>query len=142
MVDDDEDDCLLVRNAFEKCGFSGGMLFLKDGEELIHYLSRKGEYVGDAPPYPDLILLDLNMPRMDGRQALKTVKSNPKFRAIPIVILTTSNEPSDIQFCYDHGASSFMTKPNNYKKLVGAVDTFCCYWFGWMRLPRVRDEGR
>ncbi len=140
LVDDDEDDCLLVKNAFDKCGFTGVMVFLKDGEELIRYLNREGEFLAGESPYPDLILLDLNMPRMDGRQALQTIKADPKFRAIPIIIFTTSNEPADIQFCYDHGASSFMTKPNNYKKLIGAVETFCSYWFNWMRLPRMRDK--
>jgi len=140
MADDDEDDCLLVKEAFEECGQPGELRFVGDGIELMEYLHRLGKY-RDAP-CPDLILLDLNMPGKDGRQALIEIKSDRRLRRTPIVILTTSKDEQDIFRCYDKGASSFITKPDGFGELVAAIRALNNYWFGPVVLPYEREECR
>jgi CheY-like chemotaxis protein len=128
MADDDDDDCLLVRSAFEEAGRAEGVRFVPDGLELMNYLHRIGEYADpDHSPRPDLILLDLNMPRKDGREALKEIKAGSNLRSIPIVVLTTSKEERDIEFCREAGASSFVTKPVMFKEWVAVVDALMAY---------------
>ncbi len=137
MADDDEDDFLLVKNAFQENGFRVDLRFAADGNELLSYLHHCGKKTEfSLPPCPDLILLDLNMPKMDGRQALKRIKSDPKLRDIPIVVLTTSKEEEDIRYCYDLGACSFLVKPKSFDELVQAMDFIAKYWFELVELPR------
>lgn len=122
MADDDEDDCLLAQTAFEDAGLTGELRVVVDGIKLLEYLRRQGDYINpEQAPRPDLILLDLNMPRMDGREALKVIKSDPQLKDIPVVILTTSKEQRDIDFCASAGACNFITKPIEFEEWVKTV---------------------
>src|SRR5690606_8182427 len=112
MADDDADDRMLTRDALEESRVLNDLRFVEDGEELMEYLTRKGKYSDpETSPKPGLILLDLNMPKKDGREALKEIKSDPELRRIPIVVMTTSKAEEDVFRSYDFGASSFITKP-------------------------------
>jgi CheY-like chemotaxis protein len=147
MADDDEDDCLMVKDAFSENIKEDIQLFcVEDGEELLDYLHRKGRY-SDKLLYPDpaLILLDLNMPKMGGLEALAKIRADEKLKMIPIVVLTTSDESLDIKESYSLGANSFITKPLSYEALVGIINSFSSYWFGMASLPEcqyVSPEGR
>ena len=119
MADDDEEDCLLVGLAFKDAKIAGEMRFVEDGKELLDYLLREGEYADPGKaPLPDLILLDLNMPRMDGREVLKEIKSIPQLKDIPVAILTTSREKRDVDYCYGAGAFDFITKSVLFEDIV------------------------
>ncbi len=136
MADDDQDDCLLVSKAFEASRLCNDLRFVKDGEELMDYLHQRGNYTDPAlAPRPGLILLDLNMPRKDGREALKEIKSDPDLRAIPIVVLTTSKEEEDVLRSYDLGANSYVTKPVTFQGLVDVIKSLGSYWFEIVELP-------
>ena len=118
MADDDDDDCALAKDAFAESGAQGAIRCVENGIELIDFLARSGKFEKEAVPVPALILLDLNMPRKDGRQALKEIKSSAAFRAIPVVVLTTSREEKDIVFSREMGAESFITKPSSFGEWV------------------------
>ena len=136
MADDDQDDCLLVSKAFEASRLCNDLRFVKDGEELMDYLHQRGNYTDPAlAPRPGLILLDLNMPRKDGREALREIKSDPDLRAIPIVVLTTSKEEEDVLRSYDLGANSYITKPVTFQGLVDVIKSLGSYWFEIVELP-------
>lgn len=130
ICDDDEDDLYLVKSIFNDTKFSNQTVYLKDGAELLEYLQnqKKDTSVG-------LILLDLNMPKIDGREALKIIKSNLEFRRIPVIILTTSNAPQDIEKCYELGANCFITKPSSYEGLNDAIKTLSKFWLELSYLP-------
>ncbi len=136
MADDDEDDCMLASEALTETRLQHELHFVKDGEELMDYLYQRGKYANpnNAPP-PGLILLDLNMPKKDGREALREIKTNPTFRHIPIVILTTSKAEEDIQLSYYLGANSFIIKPVTFASLVEVMKTIGKYWFDIVELP-------
>jgi two-component system, response regulator len=134
MADDDEDDRVLVRDAFLKNGLKGELLFVEDGQELIDYLQTCVN--NDSVPCPDLILLDLNMPKKDGRTALKEIKSDPRLKHIPVIIMTTSNEASDVAKCYRNGASTYISKPPSFEQLTQVVDCINQYWFNTAVLPK------
>jgi CheY-like chemotaxis protein len=136
MADDDPDDCLLVSKAFKTSRLGNDLKFVKDGEDLMDYLYRRGKYKEPGrAPRPGLILLDLNMPRKDGREALKEIKGDPNLREIPIVVLTTSKDEEDVLKSYDLGANSFITKPVTFEGLVGVVKSLGEYWFEIVELP-------
>jgi len=136
MADDDADDCLLVRDAFIESRLASELRFVHDGEELLDYLHSRGRYsVRSLAPRPGIILLDLNMPRKDGREALEEIKSDPDTCGIPIVVLTTSKEEIDIVRSYNLGASSFIIKPVTFNGLVEVVKSFGKYWFEIVELP-------
>lgn len=136
MADDDEDDCMLASEALTESNLQHQLHIVKDGEELMDYLYRRGKYTNsDSAVSPGLILLDLNMPKKDGREALKEIKTNPTFRHIPVVILTTSKAQEDIQLCYDLGANSFIIKPVTFASLVKVMETIGQYWFDIVELP-------
>lgn len=136
MADDDQDDCMLVREAFTESRLSNELHFVEDGESLMDYLQHRGQYRdGLNAPRPGLILLDLNMPRKDGREALREIKSDPDLRSIPVIVLTTSKEEEDIYRSYDLGASSFITKPVTFEGLVTVVKSLSRYWFEVVELP-------
>jgi len=139
MADDDEDDRLSTKEAFRDHHLANDFQTVNDGEELMQYLHRRGKY-SDAPR-PGLILLDLNMPRKDGREALKEIKSDPALRSIPVVILTTSSEEEDILKTYDLGANSFITKPVGFESLVQLVSKMTQYWFQLVELPHEMANG-
>ncbi len=136
MADDDPDDRLMTKEAFEKNRLNNSLYFVEDGVELMDYLYRRGKYseLSDMP-LPGLILLDLNMPKKDGREALKEIKADPQLRHIPVVILTTSQAEEDIFTTYDLGASSFIRKPVSFEELVKIIKTFTEYWLEIVKLP-------
>jgi CheY-like chemotaxis protein len=133
MADDDEDDRENTEEAFREHHLANDFRTVKDGEELMDFLYQRGPYK-DAPR-PGLILLDLNMPRKDGREALREIKSDPNLRSIPVVVLTTSREEEDVLRTYDLGANSFISKPVGFDSLVQLVTTMTRYWFQLVELP-------
>ena len=136
MADDDDDDRLLTRDAVTEAGLDGDLHFVQNGEELLDYLCRRGKYqpVGSAPR-PGLILLDLNMPLKDGREALREIRADPELRRIPVVVLTTSKADTDIGAIYELGANSFISKPFQFEALVSVMRMLGQYWFKTVELP-------
>ena len=129
MVDDDKDDRFMAERALRKNRVLNPILFLEDGEEMVNYLRRQGKYTDPkTSPTPCFILLDLNMPRMDGRRALEIIKADPELKRIPIVVLTTSQAEEDIVRSYNTGANSFITKPVSFEKLVSVMEILKNYW--------------
>jgi CheY-like chemotaxis protein len=136
LADDDPDDRLMTREALEESRLMNDFRWVADGESLLDYLRREGEYAApDAAPRPGLILLDLNMPRKDGREALREIKANAELRSIPIVVLTTSKAEEDIYRTYDLGVNSFITKPVTFAGLVDVMKALGRYWFEIVELP-------
>jgi CheY-like chemotaxis protein len=137
IADDDAEDCLLLAEAVREAGLAHRICTVPDGEALLDYLGGCDRYQTAQPsPRPDLILLDLNMPRRDGREALRLLKQDQRLRRIPVVVLTTSTAPTDIAMAYEAGASSYLSKPATFQgwiELVGLLDQ---YWFGLVELPR------
>jgi two-component system, response regulator len=137
MADDDADDRLLASDALKECGLANQVRFVEDGEELLDYLMQRNQYSApDQPPRPMLILLDLNMPKKDGREALREIKSHPELRQIPVVIFTTSTADSDIKCTYELGANSFIAKPTRFEALVQVFKALNAYWSGVVTLPQ------
>jgi len=140
MADDDEDDRDLTRDALQNAEYVEQMEFVSDGQDLIDYLRGDGPYAGpDAPggrPEPSIILLDLNMPRKDGREALAEIKADRELRHIPVVVLTTSSDEVDVRSAYDLGANSYITKPVTGSKLETTLDRLAEYWSQVVTLPR------
>jgi CheY-like chemotaxis protein len=141
MADDDAEDCLLVRDALLETRRDFNVRFVRDGEELLDYLYRRGEY-GDArtAPSPDLILLDLKMPKMDGRETIGALKCDPRFRRIPVVALTTSTAEDDVAAAYEVGVNSYISKPVTYRALVRIMESLATYWFDVVELPPTDRE--
>ena len=136
MADDDPDDQVLLQEALRENNISNAVCFVENGEELIEFLTKKGKFEGKDCATPGLILLDLNMPKMDGREALKLVKADPFLKKIPIVVLTTSRADSDVIECYDLGVNSFISKPVNFHDLVEVTREISNYWLGTVSLPK------
>ena len=138
MADDDPDDRLLTEKALRANGVANPILFLEDGEDLMAYLRKQGKYQDlTRQSRPCFILLDLNMPRMDGRKALGLLKSDPDFRKIPVIVLTTSQAEEDVLRSYNLGANSFLTKPIDFEQLVNMMETVRQYWLEIVELPPV-----
>ena len=136
IVDDDSDDRLLIEDAFLDREVRNPRRYLTDGEQLMDYLRRRGIYTdASAHPIPGLILLDLNMPLKDGREALREIKSDPALRHIPVVVLTTSKAKEDIARTYRDVGNSFITKPATYSALLDLVRTLGNYWLRIVDLP-------
>jgi CheY-like chemotaxis protein len=136
VADDDEDDRHWIEEALEESEWTGDLRFVADGEELMDYLYRRGKYAAPAAsPHPSFILLDLNMPKKDGREALKEIKSQPLFRHIPVVILTTSKAEEDVYRAYNAGANSFIIKPVTHERLLRTIRTLSEYWLEIVELP-------
>jgi CheY-like chemotaxis protein len=139
MAEDDSDDRLLVKDAIAESGWKGDLRFVEDGEELLDYLKHRGKYSEpDTAPRPGVILLDLNMPKKDGREALREMKADPELRRIPVVVLTTSKADTDIGRMYDLGASSFIAKPIEFEALVSVMRVLGQYWFTTVELPAAK----
>ncbi len=134
MADDDEDDRDLTRDALEDARFVEQMEFVVDGQDLIDYLRHDGQYTAGRPR-PSLILLDLNMPRKDGREVLAEIKSDKDLRRIPVVVLTTSSDEEDVRHAYDLGANSYITKPVTSAKLHDVLSCLAEYWSEIVVLP-------
>ena len=140
MADDDPDDRKMTSEAFLESRLTNDLRFVEDGEELLDYLHHRGKYAAEgAAPLPGLILLDLNMPRMDGREALREIKADPRLRSIRIVILTTSKAEDDIIRSYNLSAASYITKPVTFEGLVDVIKTLGKYWLEIVELPPIAD---
>ena len=139
VCDDDEDDRMLTLQALEAAHVSNAVKFVENGEQLLDYLYQRGEYAGEngKAPRPGLILLDLNMPRMDGREALKVIKGDKTLHDIPVVILSTSRFDQDIVRSYQLGVNSFISKPVTFSGLVDAMNVLGRYWLEIVELPPV-----
>jgi CheY-like chemotaxis protein len=141
LADDDLDDCLLTKDALAERHLTNDLRIVHDGEALLDYLHQRGPYSAPgAAPKPGLILLDLNMPCMDGQEALALIKATPSLRHIPVVVLTTSRNAQDIYRSYDLGASSFITKPVTFSALVEVMCGLGHYWFDIVQLPQKPSE--
>jgi CheY-like chemotaxis protein len=136
LAEDDPDDQYLINEALEENRLNTRMYVVEDGEDLLDYLNRRGKYQDSEKwPMPNLILLDLNMPRKDGREALREIKADPKLRHIPIVALTTSQADDDIARTYDSGISGYITKPPSFTGLRDVMKAVDLYWLQTTRLP-------
>ena len=143
LADDDEEDRMLACDALAESRLSNDITCVTDGEELMDYLHRRGKYAPPAEaPRPGLILLDLNMPKKDGREALRVIKSDPELRQISVVVLTTSKAEEDIYSSYDSGASSFISKPVTFEGLVEVMKGLGRYGFEIVDLPRQHEQGK
>lgn len=141
VADDDLDDCQMIKEALQESRLLNEVHFVHDGEELMDYLNNQGKYTDRVKfPKPGLILLDLNMPKKDGRESLKEIKSNAVFRQIPTVVLTTSKAEEDIYRTYNLGVNSFITKPVAFGSLVTIMSHLGKYWFELVELPENRSE--
>ena len=139
MADDDDDDYLLTKKALKESKLLNTLVRVADGEELLDSLHGRGKYEGKAVR-PGVILLDLNMPRKDGREALKEIKADEKLRNIPVVIFTTSKAEEDIYRTYQLGSSSFITKPVTFENLISVMKTLGAYWFEIVELPHTDER--
>jgi CheY-like chemotaxis protein len=138
LADDDPDDWILLRNAMQETGIPMDLRTVADGEELMEYLLCRGRYADQGlAPEPNLILLDLNMPRKDGREALAEIKADPALKRIPVVVFTTSREDQDIVRCYELGASSYVTKPCSFGDMLEMARTIGTYWLQVVELPSI-----
>ena len=136
LADDDDEDVFMAKEALELSRLGNDVRRVCDGEELMDYLLRRGRYADPADsPEPGLILLDLNMPKKDGREALAEIKSDASLRKIPVIVLTTSRAEEDIFRTYDLGVSSFISKPVTFEGLVDAMKILSQYWFEIVELP-------
>jgi CheY-like chemotaxis protein len=137
MADDDEEDRELTQEALQDSHLANEVRFVVDGQDLLDYLRREGDYADPSvdAPRPGIILLDLNMPKMDGREALAEIKADESLRQIPVVVLTTSKDEEDVLRTYDLGGNSFITKPVTFAGLVEVMQTWTRYWFEIVELP-------
>lgn len=135
MVDDDADDRYLVQVAFEENNISSELVFVEDGSEVLDFLSGQGKYEEKGGRIPHLILLDLNMPKKDGKRVLQEVRALPDYQHIPIVIFTTSKSPDDVRELYQMGANSYISKPSSYENLSKVIRNIGLYWLETTTLP-------
>jgi len=144
MADDDQDDRDMAVDALAESQLTSRLEFVVDGQDLLDYLRGEGNYAGGSAsaPKPAIILLDLNMPRKDGFEALAEIKSDEGLRRIPVIALTTSRDEIDVRTSYDLGATSYITKPMTFTGLVEVMDSLTDYWFNTVELPSDTDERR
>jgi CheY-like chemotaxis protein len=135
LAEDDDDDYMLIKDAFRDSLIANDLVRVCNGEELLDYLRRKGEYAARANGDPAIILMDLNMPKMDGRTALREIKSDAALRHYPVIVLTTSKTEEDVFRSYQIGVNAFMQKPGSFDTLVSALKSFENYWFQIVELP-------
>lgn len=136
LAEDDPDDQMFARRAMDRCGQAIQLEVVQDGEQLMQYLKRQGTFADpEEAPRPDLVLLDLNMPRKSGREALREMKADPTLRRIPVVVMTTSAAHLDIADAYDQGTNAYVVKPLEYERLCAAMNALGVFWFGTAKLP-------
>jgi len=136
LAEDDYDDRYLISEALDESGVETQLYIVENGEDLLDYLKGRGKYSDRSEfPLPNMILLDLNMPLMDGREALAEIKKDRDLRRIPIVVLTTSQAEEDVQATYDLGITGFITKPMTFSGLVDVMKSVGNYWFDSVTLP-------
>jgi CheY-like chemotaxis protein len=140
MAEDDPDDRLMAEKAFLENRIANPLVTVANGVELLDYLRQKGKYADSSPVKPCFILLDLNTPKMDGREALRIIKSDEKLMRIPIVIITTSKAEEDILISYNVGANSYITKPITFEGLVKVIKTLKDYWLEIVELPQTNGS--
>ena len=139
IADDDAEDRMLIIDALKESRLNNNLQYVEDGEELLQYLKNEGKYADkDKYPTPGIILLDLNMPRKDGREALKEIREDASLRKIPVIVLTTSKAEEDILRTYDLGVNSFITKPVSFSAMVEVMKTLNRYWLEIVELPSER----
>jgi two-component system response regulator len=139
MVDDDIEDIYSTKRAFKEGKFANDFRHVKDGDELFAYLENKGEFADESfNPLPHIILLDINLPKKSGIEILKELREEDQYRSIPVVMLTNSENESDILDCYDRGANSFITKPVSIEGMLQVVKHFESYWFQMVSIPEPR----
>lgn len=142
IAEDDPDDRKMTKEAFDECYLANDLRFVEDGVELLDYLNRRGKYSDPASsPFPGLLLLDLNMPRKDGREALREIKKDPKLKNLRVIILTTSKAEEDIHKSYDLSASSYITKPVTFAALLDVIKALGKYWLEIVELPNGGGHG-
>jgi CheY-like chemotaxis protein len=139
LVEDNDDDILITKRAFEKGHVTNPVVVVRDGDEALDYVFRRGPFVG--APRPALVLLDLNLPRVDGFTVLRTIKGDPDVRSIPVVILTTSKREEDVLRSYTGHANTYIEKPVEFDRFVQVVNTLNIYWLLTARLPLALEEG-
>ncbi|MEP6757029.1 MAG: response regulator [Chthonomonadales bacterium] len=141
IAEDDADDRILLLDALKECGIEHEIVFVDDGEHLLEYLKHEGKYTDiRLAPRPSLILLDLNMPKIDGREALKEIKSTTRLKSIPVIVLTTSRAQDDIVRSYDLGANAYMTKPTAFDELIATIASLKRFWIETAELPGDRHD--
>ena len=136
VAEDDADDRFLLETAFAENGFKGKLEFVENGVELLDYLRNlKTEDANTEHPLPGFILLDLNMPKKDGREVLKEIKEDPRFKKIPVIVFTTTKNENEINRCYELGANTYVVKPVGYENLVKTIEDIRSYWFSTAQIP-------
>lgn len=135
IADDDSDDRMFLEQAMRQNGYTQAIQFVEDGEQLMAYLRQEGRYNESNAPWPNLLILDLNMPRKNGFQALREIKDDPQLRRLPVVVMTTSSADEDVVKTYNLGVNSFVTKPFNYNRLVEMTRALKAYWMDTVKLP-------
>ena len=133
IAEDDADDRFLLKAAFEENGFKDQLHFVENGVEVLEYLQELKPQEPDS--LPRFILLDLNMPKKDGREVLKELKQHPDLKKIPVVIFSTTNNEQEMRRCYELGANSYITKPNSFESLLKTVAALRSYWMYTTSLP-------
>lgn len=139
LVEDNEDDVLLTRHAFGRAALANRLHVARDGVQGLQFLRREPPY--EDAPRPNLILLDLNMPRMDGRQMLTVLKADAELSSIPVIVLTTSDAECDIAYAYEAHANAYMTKPIDFSQFAQDIQRFIEFWFGLVKLPMAEPHG-
>ena len=140
LVEDNEGDARLTIEALKDGKINNELHHVKDGIEALAYLNREGEFNIDNAPRPDIILLDLNMPRMDGRETLEKIKKNPKLTGIPIIVLTTSQSEMDVVQSYNLNANCFISKPVDFQQFIHMIHSIKQFWLTVVSLPDVREN--
>jgi two-component system response regulator len=135
IAEDDADDRFLLETAFKECGFHEELVFVDNGVELVQFLSSQTGKPNPSKCFPGFIMLDLNMPKKDGREVLKEIKENPLYRKIPVVIFTTTKNDHEVTRCYELGANSYVVKPVNFDELVNVIREMRNYWLSISVLP-------
>lgn len=136
VVEDSPEDFDAMLRAFKKANMKNRVLHFEMGDECLDYLFGRGNFEGQKPEMPGLIMLDLNLPGLDGREVLKVIKSAPELKMIPVVVLTTSTDERDIEACYRDGANSYIQKPVNFPSFIEAITKLKEYWFEISILPK------
>ena len=142
LVEDSDEDFITVQRAFQKAGAKNNLFRLKTGDLAVKYLLRKDEYSDLTDELPGVILLDLNLPGLDGREVLRIIKTEESLKRIPVIVLTTSGDQMDIDACYEIGANSYIQKPVEFTGFVSALSMLTDYWFEISVLPKTESPGR
>ncbi len=135
VAEDDADDRFLLETAFAENGFKGKLEFVENGVELLEYLRNLKTDANNDHPLPGFILLDLNMPKKDGREVLKEIKEDPRFKKIPVIVFTTTKNENEINRCYELGANTYVVKPVGFENLVKTIEDIRSYWFSTAQIP-------